>query len=157
MNNKHNVWRSGFYNNDRLELFTSEQLKNNLLTTHHHGHRLDKSFKSEIRSCLNIFNQCIVPYINSDTNVLEIGPGRGAWTLKMTELNPKSITCLDIFSAEYNNFDVLLLKEKNNITYFQIENNKCEELKDNSIDFLFSYDVFCHIPYNKCEEYLQHL
>ena len=103
LNNK--IWKTGFYNNDRLELFSKEELKNNkLLKTHHNNKKLDINYKSDARSCLEIFNKCIIPYVNKETNILEIGPGRGAWTLKMTELNPKSITCFDIFSAEYNCF-----------------------------------------------------
>ena len=150
---------TGFYNHDRLELFSKEELKNNkLLTTHHSSKNLDINYKSDIRSCLEIFNKCIIPYINKETNILEIGPGRGAWTLKMTELNPKSITCFDIFSAEHNSFwELLGLKKKSFISYYQVEDNKCKELQNDSIDYLFSYDVFCHIPYSKCEEYLQNL
>ena len=76
----------------------------------------------------------------------------------MSQLNPNTITCLDIFSAEHNSFWELLGNEKKSfINYHQIEENNCKELKDESIDFLFSYDVFCHIPYRKCEQYLKNL
>ena len=140
-------------------MFSKEELKNSkLLEYGYNNQRLDINYKSDARSCLEIFNKCIIPYINKETNVLEIGPGRGAWTLKMTELKPKSIICFDIFSAEHNSFwELLGLKKKSFISYYQVEDNKCKELQNDSIDYLFSYDVFCHIPYSKCEEYLQNL
>tara|TARA_B100001063_G_C16769592_1_gene560795 strand:- start:2738 stop:3490 length:753 start_codon:yes stop_codon:yes gene_type:complete len=154
-----NVWKTGFYNADRLELFSNEELeRNELLRTSHSKSKININYKSDTRSCLEIYEKCIIPYITSETNVLEIGPGRGAWTLKMSQLNPNTITCLDIFSAEHNSFWELLGNEKKSfINYHQIEENNCKELKDESIDFLFSYDVFCHIPYRKCEQYLKNL
>src|SRR5258708_3666505 len=47
---------------------------------------------------------CIKPYIKSETTVLEIGPGRGAWTKAMADLNPKQIYAVDAVAPEHSGF-----------------------------------------------------
>lgn len=50
------------------------------------GNPLDRLSNSHYRSIgynsvlFTIFVACIKPYVNNSTAVLEIGPGRGAWT-----------------------------------------------------------------------------
>ena len=43
------------------------------------------------------------------------------------------------------------------IKYIQIDDFSCDELEKESITYLFSYDVFCHISYSGTEEYLKNL
>ena len=58
-----------------------------------------KKKRKEGNRCLQkIRDEIIVKNINKDTVVLEIGPGRGAWTKTMIKYNPKKIFCLDVFS-----------------------------------------------------------
>ena len=101
-----------------------------------------------------IVKTCINPYVNNNTTVLEIGAGGGFWTQKM--LHAKEIFCLDALSAKHNKFWGRIGK-KANIKYFQVKDFQCNELENNSIDFVFSYDVFCHISYSGCETYLKNL
>jgi hypothetical protein len=102
----------------------------------------------------SIEKTCIIPYVNESCVVLEIGPGRGFWTKKM--LLAKKIICLDALSAEHNKFWETVGK-RNNIEYHHMKNFNCNFIEDNSIDYLFSYDVFCHISYSGTDAYLRNL
>lgn len=99
--------------------------------------------------------ECILPYvINKD--VLELGPGRGAWSKAILSLNPKSFKCLDALSPEYNQFWNYVPKREK-AKYFQIFDYSLSEIENNSIDYVFSFGVFCHISPLLVEEYLRNL
>ena len=102
------------------------------------------------------YAECIKPFVNGNTNVLEIGPGRGAWSRAIIKLNPCSLICIDALSAEHNQFWNFVGNYKN-ITYFQIKDFLLNELKDDSIDFVFSFGTFCHISPLMCYEYFKNL
>ena len=157
------VWKGGFINWERLQLFDDDEINNNkLLQFQYNGANMkecyQKNKKKGNRCLIKIRDEIIVKNINKDTIVLEIGPGRGSWTKTMIKYIPKKIFCLDVFSAEYNNFwNFVGMENKNKIEYFKVNDFLCNDLQDNSIDFLFSYDVFCHISYNNTELYLKNL
>tara|TARA_B000000557_G_C20811087_1_gene460143 strand:+ start:255 stop:983 length:729 start_codon:yes stop_codon:yes gene_type:complete len=93
------------------------------------------------------------------TTLLEIGCGGGQWTKFIYELNIfKKIICIDALSAEHNKFWENLGDEaKKTIQYIKVENFDLTEIDENSIDYVFSYDVFCHISYSGTESYLKNL
>tara|TARA_X000000368_G_scaffold409605_1_gene391804 strand:- start:708 stop:1427 length:720 start_codon:yes stop_codon:yes gene_type:complete len=92
-------------------------------------------------------------------SLLEIGCGGGQWSKYIYDLNVfKKIYCVDVLSAEHNNFWEYVGEEsKNLIEYFQVNSFDLLEIPDNSIDYLFSYDVFCHISYSGISNYLESL
>src|ERR1017187_4678907 len=51
-----------------------------------------------------IYLTCIKPHVTSETVVLEIGPGRGAWTKTFVHLGAKEIWCLDAAPPEHTGF-----------------------------------------------------
>lgn len=85
---------------------------------------------------------CIKPYVTKDSVVLEIGPGRGAWTKCL--LKAKEVWCLDALPAEHNKI-YEYLGNPDNVKYFQVSDFKCSMLPDNKFDFFFSFGCFCHI------------
>tara|TARA_B100000902_G_scaffold59643_1_gene66741 strand:+ start:22238 stop:22978 length:741 start_codon:yes stop_codon:yes gene_type:complete len=91
--------------------------------------------------------------------LLEIGCGGGQWTKKISELNIfNKIYCTDVLSAEHNNFWNFVgngLKEK--VEYILVDDFNIDFLDDEEIDFVFSYDVFCHISYSGLSAYLDSL
>lgn len=91
------------------------------------------------------------PFFTKQGHCLEIGPGRGAWTKWLISL-VSQITAVDTASAETNQFWKYVEQQKN-ISYHQIKNLDLEFIPDNSIDCIFSYDVFCHIPPVLTEKY----
>lgn len=101
-----------------------------------------------------IYLTCIKPYVNSQTNALEIGPGRGAWTRAM--VGAREVTSLDALSAEHNGFWEYVGRHEN-VRYFQVEDFSCSMLADDSIDYLFSFDALCHVSFDGIAAYLTSL
>ena len=93
------------------------------------------------------------------STLLEIGCGGGQWTKFIYELNIfKKIICIDALSAEHNEFwENLGEGAKKVIQYIKVENFDLTEIDEYSIDYVFSYDVFCHISYSGTESYLKNL
>ena len=98
-----------------------------------------------------IYLTCIKPYVSGNTTALEIGPGRGAWTRAM--LGANEVWCLDAVSAKDNNFWEYV-GTTSNVKYFQVSDFSCSMLPDNTFDYLFSFGVFCHIPFANIQEYM---
>jgi cyclopropane fatty-acyl-phospholipid synthase-like methyltransferase len=83
-----------------------------------------------------------------DKVVLEIGCGAGYWTEFLCD-NSKQVFAIDLIPKPS-------IKNKN----FQYIENKdlqfnCNSLEDDSIDFAFSFGVFCHLSLDACESYLK--
>jgi len=97
---------------------------------------------------------CIKPYIHTDTVVLEIGPGRGAWTKCF--LGAKEVWCMDALSAEHNGFYEYVGRH-DHVKYFQVEDFSCRALPENHFDYFFSFGCFCHISPQGVHAYLQNI
>ena len=103
-----------------------------------------------------LYMALVRPNINSDTALLEIGPGRGAWTRGM--LDAKEVWCLDALSAEHNGFWSYIGNQyKEKVNYFQVKNALLEECPDNYFDFIFSFGAFCHMPLAIQRDYQKNL
>jgi SAM-dependent methyltransferase len=90
---------------------------------------------------------------------LEIGCGGGQWSKFIYNLNRfDKIYCIDIFSDKYNKFwEYVGNDKKDKIEYFQVKNFSLDCISIDTIDYVFSYDVFCHISYSGQKEYLKNL
>lgn len=121
------------------------------------GGYFNSAHAQEQRRFDQVYESCIAPYV-SCADVLEIGPGRGYWTKRILSQRPASITCLDALSAEHNSF-WCYLRDSNTrgVQYFHVRDFNCRELSNGSIDYLFSFDVFCHMSYLGMKEYFRHL
>jgi hypothetical protein len=97
---------------------------------------------------------CIKPYIRPESVVLEIGPGRGAWT--KTLLSAREVWCLDALSAEHNNF-WQYVGTAPHVHYHQVSDFSCSDLPDDHFTYLFSFGAFCHIPFWGVTEYFRNL
>lgn len=103
-----------------------------------------------------IYQVCVRPFIKSTTNVLEIGPGRGAWT--RTLLPAREVWCLDALPAEYNRFwETVGEGQRDKVKYIQVEDFECAALPDDHFDFLFSFGCFCHISWEGQKAYYRSL
>lgn len=103
-----------------------------------------------------VYQACIRPNITPETSALEIGPGRGAWTKTFREA--REVWCLDALSAEYNRFWEYVGEEnRSRVRYFQVEDFSCRQLPDNYFDFLFSFGTFCHISWQRQQDYYRNL
>lgn len=109
------------------------------------------------RNLSEVVKKCIHGNLGQQT-VLEIGPGRGAWTKKIIAEKPRHIYCLDALSADHNGFWRRAGEEfKPLVDYYQVSDFECAQLPNESIDFLFSFDAFCHISLTGVRQYLKNL
>lgn len=100
--------------------------------------------------------RCIKPYVNERTQVLEIGPGRGAWTRCFVERRAKRIWALDALSAEHNGFWEYVGRHPT-VEYVKVDDNLCTPVPDDSIDYFFSFGTFCHISPQNVDDYFSSL
>lgn len=91
--------------------------------------------------------------------LLEIGCGGGQWSKYIYELDIyEKIYCIDALSETHNKFWNYLGKSaKRIIQYEEVQDFSLNFIDDNSLDYVFSYDVFCHISYSGLESYLSAL
>ncbi len=98
-----------------------------------------------------LVNEMIFGYLKKNLTILEIGPGGGRWTeifqpfAKKLILCDISKNCIDICKKRF--------KSKNNIEYYLI-NERLDFIEKESIDYLWSYDVFVHINPTDIEKYI---
>ena len=90
---------------------------------------------------------------------LEIGCGGGQWSKFIYDLNIfDKIYCIDALSAKHNNFwQYVGEEEKYKIEYYKVEDFNLNFIKEKELDYVFSYDVFCHISLSGIEEYIKNL
>jgi hypothetical protein len=101
-----------------------------------------------------IYSACIRPYIASDTVVLEIGPGRGAWSKAFLHRHCRKLYAVEAADAEHTHFWDYV-GEDPRAEYIVVNNLNLSGVPDHSIDFFFSFGVFCHLKPEMCEQYLQ--
>jgi len=98
-----------------------------------------------------LINEMMLKYIVKGSTALEIGIGAGRWSEVLQQicgrviLSDISKQCLDICRERFKNVD--------NMEYHLIEEN-LSFISDNSIDFVWSYDVFVHINPSDIERYV---
>lgn len=90
---------------------------------------------------------CIDPFSNNN-NVMEIGSGGGSFTFRLHSLALK-LTCIDVIPKPGNFWSDINYIELDNQDYF------CTGVPDNSIDFAFCYNVFCHLSNEAIRQYLE--
>ena len=95
----------------------------------------------------------LIPYLSSNTSVLEIGPGGGRWTQYMLET--KHIYVVDyhqeILDELKSNFDMP------NMTFINNNGNDFPDIPEKSIDLLFSFGVFVHLDIDIIDNYLKNI
>jgi len=133
-------WKGGYAEGDPLDPFGRSS----------YGHM---GFVSVIHA---IHQAVIRPHVTAATNVLEIGPGRGAWTKTM--LGAKEIWCVDVNSAAHNGFwQHVGEAHRHKVRYLEVSDFSCADLPAEHFDFLFSFGTFCHIPVEGQQQYLRNL
>jgi Methyltransferase domain len=127
------VWKGGFYAGDPLDRMRSPY-----------------GLFGFVGVPYAIVLSCIRPYVDENTVALEIGPGRGAYTRAL--LHAASVWCLDALPAEHNNFWEYV-GDQPHVQYVEVTDFSCEMLPDDGIDYVFSYDTLCHVPFEGVEAY----
>jgi SAM-dependent methyltransferase len=97
---------------------------------------------------------CIKPYVNTDSRVLEVGAGRGAWTKAILQLNPAEVWCLEAASADTTRFWDYVGRRQN-VSYNQVSDFSCGTVPDNYFNYFFTFGCFCHLPNEAVEQYMR--
>lgn len=98
-----------------------------------------------------LINEVMLKYIQKGSMILEIGIGAGRWSKVLQEIGGHVILCdiskkcLDICQKRF--------KYADNLEYHLIEEDLGFVI-DNSIDYIWSYDVFVHINPTDIEKYI---
>jgi hypothetical protein len=103
-----------------------------------------------------LYLMAIKPYINTGSVVLEIGPGRGAFTKTILHHRPKETWCLDAVSAEQNKF-FEYIGNNESVKYFQVEDFSCSMLPEDHFNYFFSFGALCHVSFQGIESYLTNI
>lgn len=94
-----------------------------------------------------VFEMCVFPFLEG--TVLEIGSGGGVFTEMMQG------------KVELIAIDVIRMPERftefKNFKYYELDDKSygCDPIESESVDFCFSYNVFCHFSNYAITEYLK--
>lgn len=99
---------------------------------------------------------CIRPFVDANSTVLEIGPGRGAWTKVIAAQNPRKIYAVDVVDPDYAGFWEHVGRPPQ-IEHIVVSDFSLDGVPDNSIDYFFSFGCFCHLKPEMCEAYIRSL
>lgn len=132
------LWHGGYFEGDPLDSMAKSK----------YGHL---GFMSVLHVA---YLRCIKPFVNAETVVLEIGPGRGAWTRAM--LGAREVWCLDALPEEHNRF-YEYLGHPAHVRYIQVTDFSCSMLPDDYFDYNFSFGCLCHISFEGITEYAGNL
>lgn len=99
---------------------------------------------------------CIKPYVHSNTTVIEIGPGRGAWTATFIRQGARKIYALDAAPPEHTGFWDYV-GHRPEVEYLTVDDCSMEGVPDESGDYFFSFGVFCHLAQDDVRLYLASL
>ena len=107
-----------------------------------------------------IVAHCIAPYITPDSCVLDIGTNGGFWLLPMQKA--REIIGIDVLPAAHLNFwsninNRMPDESSSRVKFIHATDFSCNDLSEDSLDLVFSYDVFCHISLEGSTEYLRNL
>jgi len=132
---------------------TNSVMENALKWNHYRWERGENEWTSSDKWKRSVIEQILLRNIPPDPVVLEIGPGFGRWTRKLIEVSRRVIVvdvaekcikhCKDIFG------------DKENVEFHVNDGRSLKFVADNTINFIWSFDVFVHIEPTDIDAYLQ--
>ena len=103
----------------------------------------------------SLMENVILPFIPRKSMILEIGPGAGEWTKELITIADKIYIvdlvprCIEICKERF--------KEFSNIEYYTNDGRSLDFLESNSVNFVFSMDVFIQMAPNDFENYFRQI
>jgi hypothetical protein len=133
------IWPGGYFEGDPLDPKASSSYES-------------RSYMSILHAT---YLRCIKPYVADYINALEIGSGRGAWTKCM--LGFAEVHVLEVLPE--NSIGIReYLNNPPNLYYHDItKEDYTETIQDYYFNFMFSFGVLCHLPFNELERFAQNL
>jgi hypothetical protein len=101
-----------------------------------------------------IFRKGVLPYIKTDSRVLELGPGKGSWSRAILKYIPDG----ELHTVDFQDVEGWLTAARIKGRFFphKVEDNSFSCLEDNYFDFFFSFGVLCHNNKEQIREILVH-
>ena len=102
----------------------------------------------------NVFLKAVLPYIKPNSIVLELGPGKGAWSRAILKHIPQG----ELHTVDFQNVEKWLKPENygGRLHCYKIEENSYYSVfQDNQFDFFWSFGVLCHNNLEQIEEIFQ--
>lgn len=97
-----------------------------------------------------LYKTLVKPFENNNHLCLEIGCGGGVWTNKLIN-SFKQVYAIDVIPRSPLLHSNIIYYELNSFDYF------CSNIDNNSIDFVFSFGCFCHLPNSALYEYIKNI
>lgn len=96
-----------------------------------------------------VVSKCLAPWFNKDHVAIEIGCGGGFWVEKYLCPNFSHVYGLDLLPSPHH-------YRADNFTYIEVPDRdySCYGIKDESVDFVWTFGVFCHINLESIQKYL---
>lgn len=90
-----------------------------------------------------VFNEAVRPFVRTDSNLLELGPGHGMWTRPMMDLIPKgSLRAVDTEdTAEW----LRPSRYQSRLSCHTFKDGSLSCVENDSIDFCWSMGMICHL------------
>lgn len=112
-----------------------------------HGYYEDFSYGVGIEK---VCEKCLYPFLNNWQDAIEVGSGGGTFTKRMLP-RVRSLMAIDVIAKPVH----FAITER--FTYLELPNQNvdCPGINDQSFDFAFSYNVFCHLSNDMLTGYLR--
>ena len=101
----------------------------------------------------SVIDDILLQNIQPGAVVLEIGPGFGRWTRTLTEIST-SVLVVDVAEKCIDHCRDLF-GDKDNISFHVNDGRSLNFAADNSVDYVWSFDVFVHIEPEDIDSYFQ--
>jgi ubiquinone/menaquinone biosynthesis C-methylase UbiE len=132
---------------------TNSVMENSLKWNHYRWERGENEWNQSDEWKTSVIEDVMLKNISPGHVVLEIGPGYGRWTRKLVEISRHLIVvdvtekcidhCKDVFG------------DNDNVEFHVNDGRTLGFVSDNSVDFVWSFDVFVHIEPPDIASYLQ--
>lgn len=97
------------------------------------------------------------PWLRKDARLLEIGPGGGKWTVRLAS-QVKDVTAFDVAVTMLDRTRARCAREgHDNVSCVLGNGDGLTGVRDDSMDIVFSYDVFVHIALEDTVAYLNEI
>lgn len=89
-----------------------------------------------------VFLKAIKPYLRPDSQVLELGPGRGSWSRSILKHIPQG----SLHTIDFQDVTKWLNPDQyaQRLICHRVTDNSASSLPDNHFDFFWSFGVLCH-------------
>lgn len=93
-------------------------------------------------SYAEVFQKAVIPSVDEDSTVLELGPGRGSWSLPLLGRLSRGA----LWTADFQDVSPWLRPQDHDgrLRCVQVADNSFAEFPDNGFDFIWSFGVLCH-------------